>query len=101
LARVLPRVDAIVSTASGCGVTVKDYGRLLATDRARRKAAAKVAAATRDVAELLHELGMRWERGSEHQRVAWQAPCTLQHGQRVRGLVEELLGGAGYELVPV
>lgn len=101
LSRALDGVDAIVSTASGCGVTVKDYGRLLSGDPARREAAERVAAATRDVAELLHELDAGWQRASVHQRVAWQAPCTLQHGQRVRGVVEELLGGAGYELVPV
>jgi glycolate oxidase iron-sulfur subunit len=98
--------EAIVSTASGCGVFVKDYGHLLKEDPAYATKAARVSAATRDLCEVisvadLHKAGVNASvmRG----RVAWQAPCTLQHGQRssTAGRVEALLEAAGYSLTPV
>jgi glycolate oxidase iron-sulfur subunit len=101
LAPHLDRVDAVLSTASGCGVTVKDYGRMLAGDAGRADAARRLAERTVDAAEYLASLGGRWQRASEHERVAWHSPCTLQHGQGVRGVVETLLTSAGYQLVPV
>jgi len=101
LAPHLDGLDAIVSTASGCGVTVKDYGRLLAEDAEHAALAARVASLTVDVAEYLGGLDVEWARDPAIERVAWHAPCTLQHGQRVTGVVETLLRGAGYELVPV
>ena len=94
----LAAADVIVSTASGCGVTLKDYGRLLdAAD------AAAFADKVRDVAEVLadFEFGKRAVGGREVQRVAWHPPCTLQHGQRLTGLVERILAATGYELAPV
>ncbi|MEQ8487040.1 MAG: glycolate oxidase subunit GlcF [Pseudomonadales bacterium] len=100
LAPHLDQVDAVISTASGCGVTVKDYGRLMATDPGRAATADRLAGMTMDVAEYLASLG-GWQRASEHQRVAWHAPCTLQHGQRLRGVVEKLLTEAGYQLTAV
>lgn len=101
LAPLLDRVDAVVSTASGCGVTVKDYGRLLAHDPAHAARARQVGALARDVAEYLADLGIAWSREFACERVAWHAPCTLQHGQKVTGRVEALLEAAGYTLVPV
>ena len=101
LAPHLDDIDAILSTASGCGVTIKDYGRLLAHDSARAPLARRVAALTRDVAEYLGDLSGDWARDPTLKRVAWHPPCTLQHGQRVTGVVERLLRQAGYELVPV
>jgi glycolate oxidase iron-sulfur subunit len=101
LARELDDVDAVISTASGCGVTVKEYGRLLADHPAWCHKAEQLAKHTVDVAEYLHGLGIRWQRCEPYQRVAWHSPCTLQHGQQLTGLVEELLQNAGYELVQV
>jgi len=94
--------EAIVSTASACGLMVKDYGRLLATDVTYAERANRVSAATRDLAEIIepHDLehaGLVRGRGP---RVAWQAPCTLQHGQRLGGRVDALLAAAGCVLVP-
>jgi len=100
LAAALDGVEAVISTASGCGVTVKDYGRLLAGTPAH-DAGERVAALTVDAAEYLHGLGETWAPASDHRRVAWQAPCSLQHGQGVASRVEDLLRQAGYELVPV
>ena len=90
-------VEAIVMTASGCGVTVKDYGHLLAEDPAYRDKAARIAALTRDLSEVV-EAGRS---GRKSGRVAFHSPCTLQPGQQIRGRVEALLAAAGYELTPV
>ena len=90
--------DAVVSTASGCGVTLKDYGRLLNTPDAQA-----FAAKTKDVAELLFpfEFRKRPVAGRVLNRIAWHPPCTLQHGQKLVGVVERILLATGYELVPV
>jgi len=89
--------EAIVSTASACGLMVKDYGRLLADDPAYAARARRVSEATRDLAEVIAPEDIRRSaRGHDRGlRVAWQAPCTLQHGQRLSGRVEELLAAAG------
>jgi glycolate oxidase iron-sulfur subunit len=89
-------VEAIVTTASGCGVTVKDYAHILAEDPSYRDKAARISALTKDLSEVLPV-----QEGKGRGRVAFQSPCTLQHGQQVRGRVEALLTAAGYELTPV
>ena len=90
--------DTVVSTASGCGVTLKDYGRLLDTPDAQA-----FAAKTKDVAELLSafEFRKRPIAGRTLDRIAWHPPCTLQHGQKLVGVVERILLATGYELAPV
>jgi glycolate oxidase iron-sulfur subunit len=91
-------VEAIVMTASGCGVMVKDYGHLLAHDPAYADKAARIAALTRDLSEVLEEFeaGIAQRCGAAGQpRVAWHSPCTLQHGQQIRGRVEAVLRAAG------
>ena len=69
--------------------------------RNMRPLAARVSERVVDVAEYLREAGLELGAASPGQRVAWHAPCTLQHGQQISGVVEELLTGAGYELVTV
>jgi glycolate oxidase iron-sulfur subunit len=69
--------DYIVVNSAGCGALLKDYGHLLGTSEA-----SSVAASVRDVSELLAERGPR--RGAPlHVEVAYDAPCHLQHAQRV------------------
>jgi glycolate oxidase iron-sulfur subunit len=97
----LDAVEAVISTASGCGVTVKDYGRLLAGDADYAERALALSNKVMDASEYLAAAGLRWEKGRDAGRVAWHAPCSLQHGQQLRGQVEALLRGAGYDLVPV
>jgi glycolate dehydrogenase iron-sulfur subunit len=92
-------VEAIVMTASGCGVTVRDYGHLLAGDAAYRGKAERVAALTRDLSEVIPAEAL--PAGRNRGRVAFHSPCSLQHGQQIRGKVEALLTRVGYELVPV
>jgi len=90
-------VEAIVVTASGCGVTVKEYGELLREDPQYRDKAARISSLARDLSEVIPAAPTRRGRG----RVAFQSPCSLQHGQKIRGRVEALLSGAGYELAAV
>lgn len=99
-------VEGLVMTASGCGVQVKDYGHLLQHDPVYAAKAARIAALTRDVAEVVSaqeaslKALLRSKTGGET-AVAWHAPCTLQHGLKIRGAVEQLLGAAGFRLTPV
>lgn len=95
------QVEAIVMNASGCGVTVKEYGHLLQHDTAYAGKAARISALTRDISEILPafeaELAGKL-RGSTAPRVAYHPPCTLQHGQKIRGKVERILGSAGIDV---
>lgn len=93
--------EAILSTASGCGVTIKDYGRLLAMDPLYTQRGEWVATRTKDVAEYLARNLRRVKGLPDIRTVAWQPPCTLQHGQRLTRIVESLLRRAGYQLVDV
>ena len=101
--------EAIVITASGCGVQVRDYAHLLADDPDYASRAARVALLARDVSEiilaeqpaLLTLLAALPPVAAEEQRIAFHAPCTLQHGQGIRGVVEALLAAAGYQLTMV
>ena len=98
-------VEAIVVTASGCGVMVKDYGHYLADDPAYAAKAKQVADAARDPIEVVTAEWKRiapliaMDRGA--QRVVFHSPCTLQHGMKIRGQVEEILLAIGHSLLPV
>jgi len=97
-------VEAIVMTASGCGVMVKDYGWLLRNDAAYAEKASRVSAATKDISEVLIAERDALQRLAMHpapRRIAYHPPCTLQHGQKLSGGVEALLSDAGFELTPV
>ena len=94
-------VEAIVMNASGCGATVKDYGHALADDPAYADKALRVAALTRDLSELLPDivaaLKPRLTR-AQPGKLAFHPPCTLQHGQQLRGGVEAGLRELGFEV---
>jgi len=92
--------EAIVITASGCGVQVKDYGHLLRDDPAYADKAARVSALARDIGEVLGSEDISRLAGRKR-RVAYHPPCTLQHGQKLPGLVEAVLRRLGHELLPV
>jgi glycolate oxidase iron-sulfur subunit len=95
------KVEAIVMNASGCGVTVKDYGHALAHDPDYAAKAARVSALTRDLSELLPELVPMLAKklhGTKGRKLAWHPPCTLQHGQQLRGGVERALAELGFDV---
>jgi glycolate oxidase iron-sulfur subunit len=91
--------EAIVMTASGCGSNVREYGHLLATDAQYRGKAERISAMTRDLSEVIRPEDL--PHGRNRGPVAFHSPCTLQHGQQIRGKVEALLTRVGYELTPV
>jgi glycolate oxidase iron-sulfur subunit len=93
-------LDAIVVTASGCGTSVKDYGHMFREDAVWADKAARVSALARDVSEYLAELGAPAPAGPPPGlRVAYQSPCSLQHGQQVRQAPKALLAACGFEVV--
>jgi glycolate oxidase iron-sulfur subunit len=95
------QVEAIVMNASGCGVTVKEYARHLAHDPDYAAKALRIAGLTRDLSELLPEfvpaLKPRLKRAPAS-HLAFHPPCTLQHGQQLRGGVEQVLRELGFEV---
>ena len=92
--------EAIVMNASGCGVTVKEYGHLLRDDPAYAAKAARISALTRDLSELLPELvpALQGKLRASEGLLALHPPCTLQHGQQLRGGVETHLGALGFQV---
>ncbi|MDH5326187.1 MAG: glycolate oxidase subunit GlcF [Gammaproteobacteria bacterium] len=98
-------VEAIVSTASGCGVMLKDYGELLKHDSQYAQKAEKVSALAKDLSEVLVQEDLSPVlAGRQYQpvkKVSFHSPCTLQHGLKLTGLVEKLLSAAGYKLTQV
>ncbi|MGZ5240007.1 MAG: glycolate oxidase subunit GlcF, partial [Caldimonas sp.] len=95
-------VEAIVMNASGCGVTVKEYGHSLRHDPAYADKANRVADLTRDLSELLPDLvpglANKVASRSPRPRLAFHAPCSLQHGQQLRGSVETHLRMLGFDV---
>jgi glycolate oxidase iron-sulfur subunit len=100
--------EAIVITASGCGVTVKDYGHYLAQDPAYATKAKRVSELAKDISEVViaeqTNLKLLISRRSSvvtRPRIAFHSPCTLQHGMKLNGRVEDLLASLGYSLTQV
>ena len=100
-------IEAIVMNASGCGVTVRDYGHLLQGDSAYAAKAARISALTRDLSELLPELVTTLKAARpvlveeitrSGAKIAFHPPCTLQHGQQLRGGVEKHMGELGFQI---
>ncbi|GAB4175043.1 MAG: glycolate oxidase subunit GlcF [Rhodocyclaceae bacterium] len=99
-------IEAIVMTASGCGAFVREYDHLLGHDPLYAAKARRIAGLARDVSEVVaagrEPLAACLARAKpEPLRLAFHSPCSLQHGQQIRGVVETLLGAAGCELTPV
>ena len=100
--------EAIVMTASGCGVHVRDYAHLLQDDPAYAEKAARISAAVQDLSETvarekgpLTALLEGTRKNRERISTVFHSPCTLQHGQQVRGVVESFLQVAGFVTRPV
>jgi len=106
--------EAIVVTASGCGTMVAEYGHLLRNDSAYAAKAARVSALYRDVSQVIEQeraaLSTLLKSKAEvvpvdaeltKPKLAFHSPCSLQHGLKIRGVVEGLMRDAGYELTNV
>lgn len=104
--RIEAGAEAIITSASGCGVMVKDYAHVLADDPDYAEKASRVSALTADVVEVLLKEDLSGiaalpEAARAMGKVAFHPPCTLQHGQQLPLATETLLSGLGFELVPV
>ncbi|HUV21475.1 MAG TPA: glycolate oxidase subunit GlcF [Gammaproteobacteria bacterium] len=92
-------VEAIVVTATGCGVNVRDYARLLGDDPAYADKAARVSSLYRDLIEVVEAHSDALEvPAAAGRRVAVHTPCTMQHGLGLNLRVERLLAGVGYQI---
>lgn len=93
--------STLVINASGCGAMVKEYGHLLRNDPAYSERASAISAMAKDLSEVLPEflpvLTDDLVPNSTQEPVAYHPPCTLQHGQRLKGVVEPLLSAFGIE----
>ena len=97
-------IEAIISTASGCGVTVKEYGYLLRDDAEYSEKAKQISALSLDLSEVVTAEIARSPPDSKLQhdlKVVFQNPCSLQHGQKITGQVEAILQHCGFTLLPV
>jgi len=94
-------VEAIVMTASGCGLMVKDYGEIFKHDPFYANKARRISAATLDLVEVLAAEDLSSLKPDVTGSVAFQSPCTLQHGQQLGGEVETLLRSLGFNLSAV
>jgi glycolate oxidase iron-sulfur subunit len=96
-------IEAIISSASACALAIKEYGHALAHDAAYAERAGRISAMARDLSELLPTMAAALEgklRAAPRSRAAFHAPCTLQHGQRLRGVVETQLRALGFDVLP-
>ena len=94
------QVEAIVMNASGCGVMVKDYGHVLKDDAQYAAKAARISALTKDLSELLPLLAeqLQGKVKAAPGHIAFHPPCTLQHGQQLKGGVEMHLNALGFDV---
>ena len=100
-------VEAIIMNASGCGVTVKEYGHILRDDPAYADKAARISALTKDISELLPDIAATLKTArpelapglkNNQEKLVFHPPCTLQHGQQLKGGVEIHLGELGFNV---
>jgi glycolate oxidase iron-sulfur subunit len=100
-------VGAIVMNASGCGVTVKEYGHILQDESAYADKARRISELTKDLSELLPMMvealqsaapGLRERIAKTAPKLAFHPPCSLQHGQQLRGGVEKHLQALGFDI---
>jgi len=95
-------VEALVMTASGCGSMVKEYGYYLQDDSDYADKAKHIADITYDLSEVLAKQDLSaWKSAGKDRTIAFHAPCSLQHAQKVIGVVESILKSAGFQLTTV
>lgn len=94
-------VQAIVTSASACSLAIKEYGHALSGDVRYSGKAARISALARDLSELLPQLVPALKDtlriGAVH-RLAFHPPCTLQHGQGLKGGIESHLRTLGFDV---
>jgi glycolate oxidase iron-sulfur subunit len=91
-------LDAVITSTSGCGTVLKDYGFLLRLD-AQAESAAKISSICLDLSEFLQRAGYAPRQTPPRLKVAYHAACSLQHGQRVTEAPKILLRKAGFTVI--
>jgi glycolate oxidase iron-sulfur subunit len=91
-------IDAILITTSGCGTLIKDYGFVLRNDPTYAAKAARISALGKDISELLAPMDVQAKNDMRSVRVAYQAACSLQHGQKIIDAPKRLLEAAGFDV---
>ena len=94
-------IEAIISTASGCGIMLKEYAHYLRNDANYAKKAELISSLSKDISEILIKENMQSLNNKQKRILSWHPPCTLQHGQKIAGKVEKILTDAGHTLVTV
>ncbi len=92
-------LEAITMSASGCGLALKEYGRILQYDKDYAEKAKGFSRLVKDLSEIIGDKDLSVFKAYDMQ-VAYQSPCTLQHGQKLAGQVESILQRIGYKLMP-
>ena len=90
-------IEAITMTASGCGVMIQDYARLLADDKNYADKAARISALYKDPCEMISATDLTAT--TRPRRIAFHPPCSLQHGLKINGRIESLITALGHELI--
>lgn len=94
-------VEAIVVNASGCSATIKNYGFIMQSNSEYSEKAKKTSSLCKDLSEILHETDLSSFKNNQYTRIAFHPPCTLQHGMKLNGVVENILKTAGYTLTNI
>jgi len=95
-------IDAIIVTASGCSVMVKDYAHLLANDENYSLKAKRISELAKDISEIIATEDLQKNKSDKIKAtVSFHSPCTLQHGLQLNGVVEKILTDVGYKLTQV
>ena len=94
-------LDAILTTASGCGTTMKDYGFMFRTAPDIADDDARVSGLVRDISEFICEINYLKYIDRQPLAVAYHAACSLQHGQKITTLPKEMLSKAGYSVTDI
>ena len=89
-------LDAVIINTSGCGTSVKDYGYMLRNEPAWADKAAAISGLTKDVSEFLGSLNLPAPAHTSGLTVAYQSPCSMQHGQQIKRAPQALLTAAGF-----
>jgi glycolate oxidase iron-sulfur subunit len=91
--------DAIISNTSGCGTMLKDYGFLLRSDPQYAENAARISSLACDITEFMTRIGLNKIVSPSTMRVAYQSPCSMQHGQGISDEPVTLLRACGFDVV--
>lgn len=93
--------EAIVSNATGCGITLKEYPTYMQDHPAYTDKAKKISEQVKDISEIISEHDLGKLKLPKPEKVSFHVPCTMQHGLKLKGKTEKLLGELGFELAPV